>query len=62
MPSDFLDRWHVNVQKQHDILITYLRSKVDAGDWRAVADAAADLRECEAQFALIDALEDQPDV
>lgn len=31
------------------VLINYLRMKVDQRDWHAVADAAMDLRELEAQ-------------
>lgn len=33
-----------------DVLIAYLKMKVDAGDWHAVADAAMDLRELEAKW------------
>ena len=37
-------------------LITYLGSKIKAGDWHAVADAAMDLREIEAKLDVLAAL------
>lgn len=49
-------RDHLTEQRQG--LITYLTAKVKAADWHAVADAAMDLREIEAQ---IDLLEEQAD-
>lgn len=34
-------------------LISYLLSKVDSGDWHAVADASMDLREIEAKLEIL---------
>lgn len=42
----------VELIKQRDRLIEYLRLKVDMNDWHGVADAAMDLREVEAQMSL----------
>ena len=36
-------------------LIAYLRSKTQAEDWHAVADAACDLREIEAKIQVLSA-------
>lgn len=35
-------------EKQRQILIAYLRMKVDVGDWHGAADACNDLRELDA--------------
>ena len=37
-------------------LVAYLASKIKAGDWHAVADAAMDLREIEAKLDVLAAL------
>ncbi len=34
---------------KRDVLIVYLKMKADAEDWHAVADAACDLRELDAE-------------
>jgi hypothetical protein len=40
-----------DLERQRTVLIAYLRSKIEAGDWHAVSDAANDLRVLEAQMA-----------
>jgi len=40
--------------EQRTALIAYLKSKIPASDWHAVADAAMDLREVDAQIKLLD--------
>lgn len=37
-------------QTHRRILIAYLRSKAEIGDWHGVSDAANDLRELEAAY------------
>ena len=39
---------------QHETLMRYLRVKVEAHDWHAVADAAMDLREVEAKLSMLE--------
>ena len=39
--------------EQRQQLLAYLGSKMKAGDWHAVADAAMDLREIDAKLALL---------
>jgi hypothetical protein len=41
------------LEKQRTSLIDYLGSKLEAEDWHACADAAMDLREVDAQLALM---------
>ncbi len=38
----------LRAQRHRGVLIAYLRSKTDIGDWHGVSDAANDLRELEA--------------
>ena len=38
-------------------LIAYCQSKLKAGDWHAVQDAASDIRELDAQIELLTELE-----
>ncbi len=44
------------LEEQKAALIAYLRSKITAGDWHAVQDAASDIREIDAKLELIAAL------
>lgn len=46
------------LKHQRDSLINYLESKISAQDWHAVADAAMDLREIDAQLKLLDSIID----
>lgn len=39
----------MSYEERHAILVAYLRSKVEIGDWHGVSDAANDLRVLEAQ-------------
>lgn len=41
------------LREQKDHLIAYLNSKIKAGDWHAVQDAASDIREINARLELI---------
>lgn len=38
------------LQEQKTQLVAYLQSKVKAGDWHAVQDAASDIRELDAKI------------
>ena len=40
-------------------LVAYLRMKLDAEDWHAVQDAASDIREIDAQIALLRNIENE---
>lgn len=44
------------IEDQRKALIAYLTSKITAGDWHAVQDAASDIRELEAQLDLLQEL------
>lgn len=44
------------LESQKKALIFYLKSKVDAGDWHAVQDAASDIREINSKLAVLDSL------
>lgn len=46
-----------SLYKEKKALLSYLNSKVLAEDWHAVADAAMDLREIEAQVKILMRLE-----
>lgn len=49
-----------NIQRlkhQKSDLVLYMRSKIEAEDWHAVADAAMDIRELEAKIEVYRALE-----
>lgn len=41
------------LEKRRTVIITDLLSKVEAEDWHGVADAAMDLREIDAQLAVL---------
>lgn len=41
------------LEDQRAVLLQYLRMKIDAGDLHAVADAAMDCREIDAQLAIL---------
>lgn len=42
-----------SLEKQKEILLNYLYSKIYAEDWHGVADAAMDLREIEAKLQVL---------
>lgn len=42
--------------EQKTQLIAYLQSKIKAGDWHAVQDAASDIRELNAKLELLNEL------
>ncbi len=44
--------------EQKTSLIAYLTSKIKAGDWHAVQDAASDIRELDAKIELLMALQE----
>jgi len=44
------------LREQRESLRAYLLVKVKADDWHAVADAAMDIREIEAQLTLLETL------
>lgn len=47
----------INLLKQQvSSLISYMRVKIDQGDWHAVADAAMDIRELEAKIKVYEEL------
>ncbi len=46
--------------EQKTSLIAYLTSKIKAGDWHAVQDAASDIREIDAKIELLMELEAVP--
>lgn len=39
-------------KERKDALITYMRAKIEEGDWHGVSDAANDLRELEVEMRL----------
>ncbi len=43
------------LREQRVMLIAYMRSKIEAGDFHAVADAAMDCREIDAQLRVLSA-------
>jgi hypothetical protein len=40
-------------EEHHNVLVEYLKSKVEIADWHGVSDAANDLRVLEAQHAAL---------
>ena len=40
------------LKQEKDVMVNYLRSKINSEDWHAVADAAMDLREIEAKIVI----------
>lgn len=42
-----------DLREQRDQLVAYLLSKVKAGDWHAVQDAASDIRELDAMLKVL---------
>ena len=38
----------MSYEEQHEVLVTYLKHKVEIADWHGVSDAANDLRVLEA--------------
>lgn len=51
--SDLYHERTGQLEGQRRALIAYLESKITAGDWHAVQDAASDIREIEAQLDLL---------
>lgn len=37
-------------EERHDVMVAYLRCRLDEWDWHGVQDAASDLRELEARW------------
>ncbi len=46
-------RMLIDLAEQREGMIVYLLAKVKIGDWHATADASMDLREVEAQIAIV---------
>jgi hypothetical protein len=44
------------LRQRRTVIVQDMRFKMDAEDWHGVADAAMDLREIDAQLAVLDAL------
>lgn len=53
MKSD-LDTLSHKLKERRAIMITYLKMRVELSDWHGVMDAAADIREIEAQLSLLE--------
>lgn len=49
--------WLIELAAQREGLVVYLGNKARSGDWHAVQDAASDLREVEAQIAVLKELQ-----
>ena len=45
--------------EQHKVLVAYLKSKIAVADWHGGQDSCSDLREIEAQLAILRDLEKQ---
>jgi hypothetical protein len=55
------DARRTDLSDQKAALVAYCRSKLAAGDWHAVQDAASDIRELDAKLDLLNDLASQGD-
>lgn len=51
-PTD-IEKYIETLKQQREMLMVYLRSKLDSGDLHAVQDAASDMREIDAKLEVL---------